>query len=99
MVKTFDLSEKTVLITGGYGFLGSAIVESLLFHGAKVYVLGRNETKFNESFSAHKTSENLHFASCDVSSSSSIEAAIEKVFKVEMKCFQSIVMLFIIPIF
>ena len=36
-----SLKEKVVLITGGYGYLGRSITESLVFHSAKVFVLGR----------------------------------------------------------
>ncbi len=65
MVKTFDLSGKTILITGGYGFLGTAIVQSLLFHGANVYVLGREESKFKKSFASLDSHERLHFLTLD----------------------------------
>ncbi|MFS4446106.1 SDR family oxidoreductase [Maribacter sp. 2307UL18-2] len=83
MVKTFDLTGKTILITGGYGFLGSAIVESLLFHGANVYVLGRNEVKFTKSFSSDGKSKQPQFLVCDVASSNSIKMAIEAAFNAE----------------
>ncbi len=44
-MKTFDISNKVILITGGYGVLGSSIAEHLVNSGAKVVVLGRDETK------------------------------------------------------
>ena len=50
MINTFDLSEKIVLITGGYGHLGEAVVNHLAYYNAKVYVLGRNESKYKEVF-------------------------------------------------
>lgn len=83
MVNTFDLTGKTILITGGYGFLGTAITQSLVYHGANVYVLGRDEAKFNKSFSTIEEPKRLHFLSCDVASTSSIDAAFQKVFEIE----------------
>lgn len=83
MVKTFDLTGKTILITGGYGFLGTSITESLHYHGANVYVLGRDEDKFKKSFSNIKEPKRLHFLSCDVASSSAIDAAFQKVYEIE----------------
>ena len=56
MVYTFDLKNKVVLLTGGYGYLGKAIAESLLLHNAKVIVLGRDINKFEEVFSEIKSS-------------------------------------------
>ena len=50
MIHTFKLDTKIVLITGGYGHLGMAVTESLLFHGAQVYILGRDKDKFSQSF-------------------------------------------------
>lgn len=42
----FDLAEKTVLVTGGSGSIGSALVKGLLAHKvAKVIVFSRDETK------------------------------------------------------
>ena len=46
MVYTFDLNDRVIIVTGGYGYLGKAITESLLFHGARVYVLGKDKEKF-----------------------------------------------------
>ena len=44
-IHTFNLKGKVVLITGGYGYLGKSISESLLHHGATVYILGRSLKK------------------------------------------------------
>lgn len=76
MVYTFDLKDKVVLVTGGYGHLGKAITESLVFHNATVYVLGREIAKFDEAFQKNC---NLHFISCDISDSESIKKALEEV--------------------
>ena len=45
MYKLFDISGKVVVITGGTGVLGAAMVEYLSKHGAKVAVLARNKEK------------------------------------------------------
>lgn len=79
MVKTFNLDYKIVLVTGGYGFLGKAITESLLFHGAQVYVLGRDQDKFLNSFKEIKDKSNLFFEYCDVSSTDEIKITFKKI--------------------
>lgn len=76
MVYTFDLKGKVILVTGGYGHLGKAITESLLFHNAIVYVLGKDKAKFDEAF---QSNTNLHFVSCDISDSENIEISLKEV--------------------
>ena len=71
--------QKNVVITGGYGHLGGAITESLASHGAVVFVLSRNEDKFNEVFAESSNISNIHFEECDISISASIESALQKV--------------------
>lgn len=41
----FDLSGKTIIITGGAGHLGSAMSEALAAYGANLFILGRDLTK------------------------------------------------------
>ncbi len=48
MYELFDISGKVIVVTGGTGVLGSAMVEYLAAHGAKVAVLARNKDKGNE---------------------------------------------------
>lgn len=80
MVYTFDLTKKVILLTGGYGYLGKAAAESLIYHGGTVYVLGRTKEKFNKAFEGHSELEKkLHFQYCDVSETSSIKEAYEAV--------------------
>lgn len=74
MIYTFNLQDKVILITGGYGHLGKAITESLLFHQATVLVLGKSMDKFNKAFEEH---ENLHFVPVDIASSQSLRQAFE----------------------
>lgn len=84
MVKTFDLTGKVILLTGGYGYLGKAAAESLVYHGGTVYVLGRTKEKFEKAFDGHSEVGNrLHFQHCDVSETSSIKAAYQAVLSEE----------------
>ncbi|SMO87846.1 SDR family oxidoreductase [Fodinibius sediminis] len=78
MRKHYELrvDSKVVLVTGGYGYLGKAIVKSLSGHGATVYVLGRNKQKFQNSFNEVPSKE-IYFQQCDVSETSSIRQALE----------------------
>lgn len=85
MVYTFTLKNKIILITGGYGYLGKAITESLLLHQATVYILGRDEVKFAETFKNSEFINQLHFQNCDVSNSDSISNAFKTVFEKEGK--------------
>jgi NAD(P)-dependent dehydrogenase (short-subunit alcohol dehydrogenase family) len=70
-----ELTGKNIAITGGYGYLGKAIVESLAAHGANVFVLGRKEQTFAQAFQ----SPAVHFVHCDVADSKSIQHAISQV--------------------
>jgi gluconate 5-dehydrogenase len=86
MIYTFNLKEKVVIITGGYGHLGTAATESLLFHGATVYVLGRDEAKFIQAFkNSECTKEKLFFESCDISKTEDIKKAFFNIEKKEGK--------------
>lgn len=76
MTQLFSLDKKVIAITGGYGYLGTSIVEGLAASGAKVIVLGRKEEKFNDSFARN---ENIHFTACDVSSTKSIQFAFKSI--------------------
>ncbi|MEX0771173.1 MAG: SDR family oxidoreductase [Balneolaceae bacterium] len=80
MIYTFDLTDKVVAITGGYGYLGKGMTESLLYHGAAVYVLGRNPDKHKKAFEEiEKGRDRLFFEHCDISKTDSIKQAFEAV--------------------
>lgn len=81
MIKTFNLEKKIILVTGGYGYLGKAITESLLYHGAKVYVLARGQEKFNAAFIDldKKYSDNLSFEECDISDTQQLIASFKNI--------------------
>lgn len=80
MVQTFDLNGKTILITGGYGHLGKAVTESLVYHGGTVYVLARSKEKYQTAFSEHpENGKKLFFSECDISDTSSVKSAFQKI--------------------
>lgn len=83
MVKSFNLKGRIVLVTGGYGYLGKAIVDSLLYHDAKVYVLGRDKKKFDQTFKGKL--ESLEFCYCDVSNLSSVKEAFTNIYQRESR--------------
>lgn len=86
MVYSFSLKNKVVIVTGGYGHLGKAITESLLYHEATVYVLGRDEAKFLAAFSETTINKsNLRFISGDISHTESIVNSFQNVFNLEGK--------------
>lgn len=76
--KLFSLSGKTVMVTGGYGHLGTAISAGLAEAGADVFVLGRDEGKFRNSF-INTTQDNIRFQYCNISQTESIAAAFQQV--------------------
>ena len=80
LAKTFVLSNKVILVTGGYGYLGKAAVEALIYHGATVYVLGRKLEEFKRNF---KDNKNLKFEVFDVSSSNSIKDVFNRIYERE----------------
>lgn len=45
MESIFDIKNKVIIITGGYGVLGGSIAEYLAENGAKMVILGRNSEK------------------------------------------------------
>lgn len=62
-----DISEKSFLVTGGAGFIGSHIVEYLLQHGAgKVRVLDNFLTGFEKNIEPFKTNPAFEFVEGDI---------------------------------
>jgi NAD(P)-dependent dehydrogenase (short-subunit alcohol dehydrogenase family) len=84
MVQNFDLTDKIIVVTGGYGHLGRAIVEHLIYHNAKVYVLGRNKEKFDEIFQSHqKYLSTIQFQYCDIKESDDLKIAFKEISNLE----------------
>jgi NAD(P)-dependent dehydrogenase (short-subunit alcohol dehydrogenase family) len=67
MKPVFDIKDKVIIVTGGYGHIGSGVVNGLLDLGAKVIVAARSREKFELSFP--KPSTNLYFEPFDISKS------------------------------
>lgn len=74
-----DVKNKIIIVTGGYGHLGKAIVQGLATQGAIVYVVGRDGKKFSESFQHDPRA--IKFMEGDVSMSESIGKAFSSVVK------------------
>jgi NAD(P)-dependent dehydrogenase (short-subunit alcohol dehydrogenase family) len=82
MVHKIDVENKIILITGGYGHLGTAVTESLLAHKGLVYVLGRDQKKFLAVFGKHKLlGAKLFFQKCDIKLTASIKKAFQQTAK------------------
>jgi gluconate 5-dehydrogenase len=77
----FDIKNKTVLITGGYGYLGSGISKALIDLDALVIVLGRDEEKGHKLSNEVSYKENIFFYKCDVSDYNNIKSVFEKIKK------------------
>lgn len=71
----FDLTNKTILITGGYGYLGKSLCLGLAKAGAHVYVLARSQEKFDREFIDHQS---IFFQQCNVTKSADIYHVLEK---------------------
>lgn len=76
-------TDKNIIVTGGYGHLGKAITESLAYHGAKVFVLGRNQEKFNKAFSKSTLKHKIQFLKGDIASNESLRAAFMRIIENE----------------
>lgn len=75
-----DLDNKTAVVTGGYGYLGRAIVTVLTRYNCKVYVMGRSKEKFIKAFSGNTL---VFFEKVDVSNKNSIKLGFEAIAKKE----------------
>lgn len=79
----FDLNGKVAAVTGGYGYLGRAMVEVLSDLGCTVYVMSRSNQKFLEAFPSN--SGNIKFQQTDISSIDSIKESFQEIDKLESK--------------
>lgn len=66
--KLFNLHNKVILITGGYGHIGSGLALGLAQLGVRVIVAGRNKDKYDNVFLNHD--KNIYFEEFDISESS-----------------------------
>lgn len=65
----FSLEDQVIILTGGYGFLGTAMTEGLLDAGATVIVAGRKQHGFSKAFP--EASSKLSFKHLDITDSES----------------------------
>lgn len=71
------LNDKTILVVGGAGFIGSHITEYLLKHGAKVVVLDNLSTGFIENIELFSNNPNYTFIKGDISDFETCKKACE----------------------
>ncbi|MDH7911664.1 SDR family oxidoreductase [Winogradskyella sp. SYSU M77433] len=67
-----DIKDKVIIITGGYGVLGSSMAKHLVESGAKVAILGRNEVKAKD-FAAQLSATNTMGIKADVLDKENLE--------------------------
>jgi len=67
-----DIKDKVIIITGGYGVLGSSMAKHLVESGAKVAILGRNEAKAKD-FAAQLSATNAIGFKADVLDKENLE--------------------------
>lgn len=80
------LNEKVIIISGGYGHLGSAICKDLISLNSKVFCFGRDVKKFDKIFCREiKEKKNIYFIKCDVSKEIEVRKAVQRVWKQENK--------------
>lgn len=77
MLSIFDLSQRRVLVTGGYGHIGREICYGLLDAGAEVVVAGRSLEKFRHCFAADTAK--FSFINVDLADRASIKNSITEV--------------------
>jgi NAD(P)-dependent dehydrogenase (short-subunit alcohol dehydrogenase family) len=82
-----DLTNRVIIVSGGYGHLGKAIVKGLLLHNATVVVAGRKEEKYKEFLNEldKKHLSKVSFEDFDISNSKSIQKGFDNVFNAHGK--------------
>ena len=72
----FSVKNKTIIVTGASGVIGSAICVALAKKGARIIALGRNKEKLQAAFEKLSAFENQHLQLvCDVLDIDSLKAA------------------------
>ncbi len=79
VINSFKLDGKVVIVTGGAGHLGHAMVEGMLEAGASyVYVIGRSKSKFDNLFSGI---DNVYFCEANICDTTSVKECFLKIAK------------------
>lgn len=82
MAISIDLSDRVVIVTGGTGSIGAAIVERFLDSGATVGVLDRaNPNQADKVAASNKQGARSLFVATDLADSGSVDSAVERVAK------------------
>lgn len=82
MSKLFSVKDKVVIITGGYGILGTAMVHHFAAEGAKVIILGRKIEAGEALVAAVKARGNeAFFVKSDVMDKAALEASYDEIMK------------------
>lgn len=77
----FSVKNKTIIVTGASGVIGSAVSEALAEKGAQMVLLGRNEKKLQETFGKIPQTDGNHLQFvCDVLDIDSLARVREKLF-------------------
>lgn len=72
-MKTFNVNNKVIVITGGGGVLGRCMAQHLLENGATIIILDYNEERVSAAVNLlKKTSENVHGFLCNVMDETSL---------------------------
>jgi len=80
------LDNKVIIVTGGYGHLGSAICKDLISLNSKVFCFGRDFKKFGKIFKKEiKEKKKIYFVKCDILKEVQVIKAVQKVWKQENK--------------
>ncbi|MCP1143745.1 SDR family NAD(P)-dependent oxidoreductase [Lysinibacillus endophyticus] len=87
MSSLFSLKGKVIVITGGTGYLGSAMTEGFLEHGAKVYIASRGITEKKQFVDGlrEKYSSKIEFLKMDITKIESIKDGIKYIQSKENK--------------
>lgn len=80
----FNLENKVAVVTGGYGYLGTSMVEALAEAGAQVYITGKNSNKCKQLSNKLNNlipNAKIDWITLDISSSKSIKNAFKHILR------------------